>query len=584
MLWVVMNILNKLKYVIVVIALIGGPLAMYWETPGFGFVWDDKPLYINEKNFPYENTFQNLPRDFVPQQTEMYIPLTKSAWAVTAAFSQVKDSDGSFYYSPEIFHIVNLVFHIINGFLVFFIIRKLLENDWAALFGALLFAVHPVNIESVAWVSELRGLMSAFCGFIAIIIFMKHREEPGKLKYSFTFLFLIFSVLSKPSGIVFPVILILMDIIENKPKLKTMLLTLLPLLLVALPVVYTTIMSESSATEMFEYPDWMRPLFLLDSFWFYIVKAVAPYDLAATYGRTPQFVSQGELFYYTGAALLVIVGLLVWKRKSSKHCLTALVVFLVGFLPVSGLIPFYYQYWSLTADRYIYVSMMGFALCLSTIAAALERPKLVVPIAILILGGYFYLGMEQVAIWQNDLTLWTNAIERYPDRSPQPYTGRGQYFLGSGDPKSALADFNKVVQIDSTFPEAFLNRGNAYFDLNRFDMAAADYSRSIAHDSANPSKAYINRARAYGALGRLEDALKDYTTALKYNPEDVFSVYSDRGIVYGQMGLLDEAIGDFTSALKINPRSKIAYENLQYAQLLKEKLQNKKIDSTGVVN
>jgi protein O-mannosyl-transferase len=574
----------KFRYLLLLIPIVAAPLALYWNVSGFGFVWDDKPLYINDKNYPFDNVFSKLPGDFIPTENEMYIPVTKSAWAIVASFSIQKDNNDNYYYSPEIFHILNLAFHILNGILVFFIIRKLLDNDWAGLFGALIFVLHPLGIEPVAWISEFRGLFSTFWGLLAIILFLSYRDEPGKIKYSFTFIFLVFSVLSKPSGIVFPFIIILMDIIVNKPKLKDILITSLPLILVTLPVVYTTIYSESQASVIFNYPEWMRGLFFLDSFQFYLSKAIIPYNLAASYGRTPEFVQQSTFFYYSGASLLVIIGLLIWKRKSSANYLVALIIFIFGFLPVSGILPFYYQYWSLVADRYAYISLMGFAIALSALGLSIEKPKLIIPIGILILGGYFFLGMEQLPAWESDFTLWNDVIEKYPERSAHPHTGRGLYYLDKEEATKALNDFNKVIELDSSYPEAYLNRGNAYFDMQQYDSAANDYSVAITRDSVNPSKAYINRGKAYSALNRLDIALKDYTIALKYNPPDIYSVYSDRGIVFAQLGLLDEAIADFKNALKINPRSKIAYENLQYAQMLKQKLVQKQKDTTNILN
>ena len=289
---------------------------------------------------------------------------------------------------------------------------------------------------------------------------------------------------------------------------------------------------------------------------------------------------QNPLFYYSGAALLLIIGLLVWKRKSARNYLIALAVFILGFLPVSGLAPFYYQFWSLTADRYAYISMIGFALCMPALALHADRPKLIAPLAVLLLGAYFYLGTGQLPSWQNGQTMWGRVIELYPERSAAPYSSRGIHLIETGKPQLALADFNKALELDSAYPEIYLNRGNAFFDLNIYDSAVADYTKSIKSDKADPSKAYINRAKANSALGKFDWALKDYTMALKHKPEDVYAVYSDRGIVFAQLGLLDEAIADFRNALEINPRSRIAYENLQYAQMLKQKTAEINTDTT----
>lgn len=575
--------LSKFKLFLMLIPLIAAPVALYMDVAGFGFTWDDKPLYINEQTFPYDNPFRNILREYVPEENEVYVPFTKTVWSVVASQSIQKNADDTFYYSPEYFHILNLVFHILNSILAFVIFRKILENDWASLFGALVFALHPVCNEPVAWISEFRGILSTFWGLLALIMFLSYRAEAGKPKYIFTFIFLGLSVLSKPSGVVFPFILILTDLIANKPKIKVILKTSLPLVLVVLPILYTAVLSEAQSSEIFDYPFWLRGLFFLDSFQFYLFKAIAPLNLAASYGRTPEFIQQSPFFYYSGASLLVIIGLLVWKRKTAGKYLIALSIFILGFLPVSGLVPFYYQYWSLVADRYAYIAIIGFALGISALLAAADRPKLTVPLAILLLGGYFYLGTVQLPTWQNDKTMWGNVIEKYPERSASPYSSRGIYYLGSGEPQKALADFNRALELDSAFPEIYLNRGNAFYDLNIYDSAVSDYSRSIIKDKINPSKAYINRAKSHSALGRLDNALKDYTTALKYEPEEVYAVYSDRGIVFARLGLLDEAIADFKNALRINPHSKMAYENLQYAQMLKQKVSMPQADTAKSV-
>ncbi len=237
--------LGKFKIILLLLPLIAAPVLLFRDVGSYGFVWDDKPLYINEANFPFDNPFRNVISEYEPEENEVYIPLTKTLWSVVAWQSIQKSADGTLYYSPEYFHLLNVAFHILNCILIFFLFRKILENDWAALLGALIFALHPVCNEPVAWISEFRGILSTFWGLLALTLFLSWRTDGGKAKYIFTYVFLAFSVLSKPSGVVFPFIIIITDFLINKPKIKEVLKTSLPLVLVILPIFYTAVLSEA---------------------------------------------------------------------------------------------------------------------------------------------------------------------------------------------------------------------------------------------------------------------------------------------------------------------------------------------------
>lgn len=558
------------------------PLIIYIQVRGFSFVWDDIDLYLNKDNFPDKFTAQNYLEFWSPASEKMYMPITYTFWTFAKIIGGENPNE-KVRFNAGTFHTFNLIFHILNGILVFLILRQLLKkSDWISFAGALLFLLHPVQVESVAWVSELRGQLAAFFGFLSILIYINYLDGQKKLKkgdkiakYPWLCIpALILSFLSKPSAVVFPLIIVAIDFIFYKRSIKEVFKSVWWMALAIIPIMIRAKLAESNVPEDFGAPLWARPFVFFDSLSFYLVKIIAPLNLVADYGRRPQYVMTQPTFYFSWLLPVILLAVSIILKKHRQALLGALAIFTIGFLTVSGLVTFYFQDWSTVADRYIYVSMLGFAIFFVYVLSIIGNERLRVLFAAIVLIACSLLALNQVPVWRNEVTLWENVINKYPGRSSYAYTGRGYYYLEEGKHTQALADFDKALEINPKNSRALYNRGNIFFDTGDYEKAIRDYSNALDLKLINPN-VYYNRGISYSELGMLDKAIRDYTMALKIEPGKS-DVIANRGTAYAKKGDYENAIKDFTEAIKIDPNDEDSRANLQMAIDEKEKLKMKK--------
>jgi tetratricopeptide (TPR) repeat protein len=585
--------------ILLYLSLIILPSIIYLSSLSFDFVWDDSLLYINQKNFPKENVFENYSKFWSPNLQDMYIPVTYTFWAIAASIGT--DASNQNIISPGAFHFFNILFHILNGILVFAIVRRLIKNDIAALIGALVFALHPIQVEAVAWVSELRGLLAAFWGFLSIYFYLNHLDSNDKKhkirQYIMTFVCLVLSMLSKPSAIVFPFMILLIDyiyskrVIINNNKLTSkskeknenkkveslsqsqdnvrkpidLIKSTILFFVLIIPFMLIAKGTESKAFVDISSPLWAKPFIYLDSFSFYFLKIILPVNFAANYGISPKFMMGQSWFYLAWLLPIALIVLLAIKKE--KLLLTSALIFLIGFLPLSGLISFYYQYFSTVADRYVYISMFATALAIAygiTKVQNINTRKLIsfgLPILLMVLS------FIQLSVWKNETTLWDDVVSKYPDRSAPSHNAKGMNYLKTGDFKTAIPEFSRAISLDPKHPDYYYNRGISLLEIQRYELAIADFDRVI---NLNPkySNALFNKAMALSEMNKTDEAIIVYTQTSLLEPNQS-DIYSNRGILYAKLNKFDSAAADFKKAIQINPKDFDAQHNLD---LLKTKI------------
>lgn len=537
--------------IIIVLAFI-----FFLPSLNFDFVWDDKELYINPKNIPLDKPFAKLGENFIPKQDKMYIPITYFIWSVVAALGGIQNGN----YNPYAFHLLNLLVHILNGLLVFFILKKLFNSNFNSLFGALMFTLHPIQIESVAWISEARGLLSAFFGFLSILLFMQFQKNSFIKIFSVSFL-LFLSILSKPSGIVFPFLLILVDwFVNDKFRLSDLLKRNFYYLLIIVPFVFISFQGEATKTIEFEIPLIFRPFVWFMAIGFYFFKIILPFDYSPGYGLSYSFLktNPGYFLYSIFTISLIIIGF-VFKTFKREYWF-GLLFFIIAFLPVSNLLSFYYQYWSVVSDRYVYVSLFGFAyLVPNLVNKYLPKFRYFALSSLLIL--FFIISRTELSKWKDEFSLWNSCIERYPDRIPQVYLGRGMAFESRGEIYQALKDYAKSVEIDSNFFYGYYNRGNIFYDLKLFDKAIADFSRTI---ELNPKfvNAYVNRGLCHLELQEYDKALSDFNKALELDTFQI-DVYLFLGQAFEGRREFQNAIQAYQKAISLGYSDKDVIQKIE---------------------
>ena len=402
----------------------------YGQSLGHDFVdWDDdKNVTAN----PYlaETTWHNVARFWRESYFTRYTPLSYTLYSAQAWLARIPDAAGNPTFSPWVFHAVNLLLHLACVLLVYRLLIVLLGSSKAACLGALLFALHPLQAESVGWVSGQGGLLSAAFSLLALLLYLRCGDRspidlagcfrlivepwPGRsrwLWYLAASLAYLAALLAKPSAVCVPVIASVLDLRIPRKSWRTSALLLLPWYLLAIGVYLLTSQQRPGST-VFLPPWWIRPFLAGNALLFYLAKLAWPMGLVIQYPRSPQLVMAERGIYFAWLLPVVLLGL-AWRFRSYGPWLLCAGWFVAALAPALGLVRFDYQHFSTVADRYAYLALvapsLAFAWCFGRSAS---RGVLAAAGGILLLLSI--LTMLQVRHWRNNQTLFDYTLSINP--------------------------------------------------------------------------------------------------------------------------------------------------------------------------
>jgi tetratricopeptide (TPR) repeat protein len=324
--------------------------------------WDDGTLIYNNPNITGA-TLHGLARQWNwrdPNNFGLYDPLVYTTWWVLAHAGrlQTPDSLGASL-NPQVFHAANLIVHWLSGCVAFEILSLIGLGRWPGFLGTLLFLVHPLQTEAVAWATGLKDLLGGLLVLACVwryLVAIRARGLKRRSNYLAATILCACALLAKPSAAALPLIVFAFERVLYQQPLKQSLIWLSPWLVMS--IVAAAITVSIQPVSRFAYaPWWGRPLIMGESLAFYLGKIVWPIHLNFDYGRTPN-VMLHEPGIYWNWIFPAILALVVWRMRQPVLTVAAL-IFLFSVLPVLGLVPFFYQYYSTVADRYVYVSMFG---------------------------------------------------------------------------------------------------------------------------------------------------------------------------------------------------------------------------------
>ncbi len=466
--------------------------------------WDDR--YHTIEN-PW---FQTITRDSFAHfwgepYGNLYIPVAYNVFAAEIWLTQRATGDSDIEkLNPLALQCFKIPLHAASAIMVFFIIRRLTRSDWPALAGALLFAVHPLQAESVAWISETRGLLGSVFGLGSILALARCAQDlhpqtslaaersrllrtsdrlAGRsIQHSWWFIAAVLlsaAILSKPGNVTVPLIAAAWLWAIGRPATRIV-LVVAPLLLISAAAVVVT-QSVQVADVLPNAPAWwQRPLIASDAVLFYISKLVWPFDLAPDYGRTPTFVLAKWGGWWPCLALLLAAAATftaIRFARRSRAALLALALPVLALLPVLGLATFHHQAISTVADRYAYLALLGPAILLAMWLERSRKPALWIVAAIAI-AGCAWLSFVQVPHWRTDETLWRHAIAVNPS-SPVGHNNLGREFQRQGRIAEAEPHLLRAIELDPTSPSTLINLGELRSAQNRPVEAEALYRRAI---------------------------------------------------------------------------------------------------------
>ncbi len=567
---------------IILLFLILVPLAVFGQAWDHGFISLDDEVNITDNPFirsPVSNAllFWKAPYE------GLYIPVTYNAWAVLARLSEIFASGGAGgRLDPRVFHAANVLIHVLCALLVFVILRMIVRADWAACGGALFFALHPVQVEPVAWAMGLKDLLCGFFSLVAVWQYLAYAMSAssqvggtsGKgagilsgsyrrkyFHYGLALFAFLAAVLSKPAAVVVPVIAWLLDVGYLRRGLRESSVALIGWIVIALLVVVVTKWVQPEADIGFTPPLWARPLVAADAVMFYLYKLVFPFWLGLDYGRSPEVMMQRWWFYIEW----IIPGglaVLIWLwRKRRPLLLISLALFVVGILPVSGLIPFGFQKISTVADRYLYLSILGPALAVAWLLSE-WRGRLVTVMCVLVLGLLGIRSALQIRYWRDSPTLFQHALKVNPESS-MAYFNLGLALQRKGMYEDAIAHYSQALRFRPDYAMAHNNIGVILLDRGNLEAAEKRFRLALAVDPGN-AYAHYNLALLLLRRGEAEQAVPHLRQAARADPRNADARFR-LGSLLLQRGELEEAIVQYRQALQIQPRFVDAQISLGFA-------------------
>ena len=518
--------------------------------------WDDEG-YVVENPDIKGCTLHNVAKIFSSTYVSNYQPLTMLTYMAEYRFFQL---------NPAVYHWTNVLLHIINCLLIFALLYGLSGKRFASLIIALLFAVHPLRVESVAWIAERKDVLSAFFYFLSLLSYLRYVKKTGRKFYGFSLFSLMLSLLSKPVAVSQPLVLLLIDYANNRKIDKKNLLEKTPFFVVAIMFAALTILTQKSPGPITEYSSLSAITRVCTPFYgvvFYLVKTIAPIHLSALYPFPARI--DGSMNMALLASFFLIIGItgIMYHHRRLRKLVFGPLFFIITVLPMLQIIRVGD---AMVAERYTYIPMLGVYYFFIELFGHLIRGKLLDNKAIkgllfasvvLYLVGFTFQTRERCGVWKNSLSLWNDVINKFP--CAVAYTHRGLAYSEVRENNFAIRDFAQAITLDPNYAPAYNDRGVAYKDIGELDRAIEDYTHAIGM-YPRYAKAFANRGIAYKNKGDNAHAIEDYTQAIALDPRFA-PAYNNRGVAYNSQGDHDRAIEDLSQAIMLNPDYAMAYYN-----------------------
>lgn len=484
--------------------------------------------------------------------------------------------------NPTGHHWTSLLLHMANTLLLFFILQEMTGAIGRSAFVAALFALHPLHVESVAWVAERKDVLSTFFGLLVIAVYQRYASRQRLIYYLLVFLLLGLGLMAKPMLVTLPLVLLLLDfwplgrlkfIANNRIQSDEMLgfdiqalLRLIyekiPLFLLAVASGFVTYLAQRSGgalDALASLPLSVRVANGFVSYLNYIVKAVWPARLVVFYPHPGDAL---PLWQGAGAALLIIALTYGAVRVFKQYPYLAFgwLWYLITLVPVIGLLQAGEQ---AMADRYTYIPLIGVFIIVawgaSDLWARYRFRKMVLAVsAVIILAALTARTYFQVGHWQNAVTLFENAVTATPDNG-LAHNNLGTALYESGKLNEAIVHFKKALAIRPDFIDAQNNLGAAYYQQGDYDQAAL-YLRGVLAKHPENAVAHDNLGKVLFAKQKIDEAAEQFAEAVRLNPADA-DAHNNLAKVLDVFGKYNESALHFSKAIKIEPKHPEAHYN-----------------------
>ena len=468
-----------------------------------------------------------------------YHPLTCISLAIDYNFWQLNGKG---------YHLTNILFHAMNICLVFFFIKKLTERKDIAWFAAILFAVHPMHVESVAWVAERKDVIYGFFFLFSLIAYLQYIKTNKMMLYVASLLLFILSLLSKPAAIILPIVLLLLDYFKNVQFNFRNILLKIPFFIISFCFGLVALRSQQVAMQTVFAPHFpfLQRIFIASyGFTYYILSLFYPFSQSPLH---PYPVTPSDplplYIYLSGIVIIALILLIILVKRHQRVLIFGTVFFIINLLMVIQIIPVGQ---AIVAERYTYLPYLGLYIILGYLLFSM-KPKtrnsliLVVSLWIIVLCFKTY---YRLPVWKNSETLFSDIIEKYP-KEPNAYYNRGLYKYNSGRFREAGEDYLKAIEVKPDYTLAYFNLSLVSMQLQDYKGVLEQLNKAI---SIEPDyiDAHKNRGIARAILKDYPGALNDFEFVLQKFPNDT-SALLNRGITYINLNKLNQACEDFSRA------------------------------------
>ncbi len=547
--------MKKIKKHFIVFLLVAFSCGLsYWNalSNDFMMTWDDDAYIFENPHIEPEN-LQGIIEVFTTGFEANYHPLTLLSLAVDHAI---------WGKNPFGYHLTNLLLHLLVSLLVYWFTFLLVKNKNASIFASLLFALHPMHVESVAWVSERKDMLYLLFLIAGLIGYVRYLDKLDARFFIASLVFCVLSMLSKPNAVVFPVLVVLLDFWKGRPWQTKNYLEKIPFFALAAIFSLLTIHYQGSydaIADLSGYGIFQRVQMVCYSWIVYFYKFFFPVYLSGFY-QYPLvdvvFPIQIQVAPFICFALAVFA--LIYR---SKYLAIGLAFFTVSLLPVLQIIPVGS---ALLAERYTYLPYVGLGLIAAQSFAWIEQQysnyKWILAISTSFLLLLFaIITHERTAVWQNDYTFWTDVIKKDPN-TMMGRLGLGNHHYRNGDLDASIKQYEDVLKVFPNSIDAHSFLGFLYEELEEPEKAIEHYDWAAYLDEAD---AYIRKRRGklLLKLGLWPEAIKDLSFCVENDPSES-EIYILRADAFFGIGDKFKAKQDWSKAISLGTENPKAYFNL----------------------
>jgi Tfp pilus assembly protein PilF len=527
-----------------------------------GFVPLDDPPYVSENPHVLTGlTWDNVRWAFTTRWASYWIPFTWISYMVDVQL---------FGPGPGMIHVTNVLLHIANTWLLFIWLRRATGSEWRSGLVAGLFALHPLHVESVAWITERKDVLSTLFLLLALMAYTRYVRAKSARAYLAMYGWAIAGLLAKPMLVTLPPMLLLCDLwplqrvrLDNRKGWAGVITEKWPLIAIALAasvIAYITQETARVANEVL--PLGLRVSNAIVSYVIYLRQTIWPAGLVVNYSY-PASIPMWEVV--AAAIGLIVASFVAWRAgRARPYVATGWFWYLGTLVPVIGLVQVGLQPY---ADRFTYVPLIGIFVVVAWVAGDVvarwpPAKWWISAAAVVALIACTAGTLQQVQYWKDGVTLWTRAIDvTPPDQAAQQRYELGAELYRQHRPADAIPHLMEAIRIQPSYTGAHAELGDALNAVGRTAEAQAEYEAALRLDDALP-EIHNNVGAILASAGKIEQALPHFEAAVRQKP-DLESAQVNLGLAFARVGRKDDAIRTLNIALQLNPSNAQAQKLLE---------------------